>query len=55
VTGAVVALAACSPRDDEPGKTSLPTRATTIDPVVKKLDAASQEIERRRETIDAAK
>jgi hypothetical protein len=48
-------VAACTPRDSEPAKTPLPTRQTTIDPVAKKLDAASQEIERRRQAIDEQK
>jgi len=43
----------CTPRTDEPS-TPLPTRQTTIDPVVKKLDAAQQDAERRRAEIDGA-
>ena len=43
----------CTPRADEPS-TPLPTRQTTIDPVVKKLDAAQQDAERRRAEIDGA-
>jgi hypothetical protein len=34
--------------------TPLPTRDTTIDPVVRKLDAAQLEAERRRTEIDQA-
>lgn len=40
----------CGPR--EPSSTALPTRQTTIDPVVQKLDAAQQEAEKRRAEID---
>jgi hypothetical protein len=55
VVGAAFGLAACSPRDSAPAKTPLPTRETTIDPVAKKLDAASKDIELRRQAIDAQK
>ena len=41
----------CGPRS-EPSSTPLPTRQTTIDPVVKTLDAAQQEAEKRRAEID---
>lgn len=41
----------CGPRS-EPSSTALPTRQTTIDPVVQKLDAAQQEAEKRRAEID---
>ena len=55
---AVVALVACNPRQSDesvkPAKTPLPTRQTTIDPVKKKLDAAADDIERRRKDIDTA-
>lgn len=34
--------------------TPLPTRDTTIDPVIRKLDAAQLEAERRRSEIDQA-
>jgi len=47
----VMALCGCT-RGEEPASTPLPTRQTTIDPVVKKLDAAQQEAERRRAEID---
>jgi hypothetical protein len=53
---ALVSLAlvgGCTPRADE-STTPLPTRQTTIDPVVKKLDAAQQDTERRRAEIDGA-
>jgi hypothetical protein len=53
---ALVSLAlagGCTPRADE-SSTPLPTRQTTIDPVVKKLDAAQQDAERRRAEIDGA-
>jgi nitrogenase subunit NifH len=46
-----VLLAACSPQRDS---TPLPTRQTTIDPVMKKLDAADAQAEKRREEIEAA-
>jgi hypothetical protein len=55
LAGIACCVAGCTPRDSEPAKTPLPTRETTIDPVAKKLDAASQEIERRRQAIDAQK
>ncbi len=46
---AIVALVACSQREtSEAVKTPLPTRQTTIDPVVKKLDTAREDAERRR-------
>ncbi len=38
----------CAPREKEPAATPLPTRQTTIDPVAKKLEAAQQDAERRR-------
>ena len=47
-------LTACTPSDREPPGTPLPTRQTTIDPVTKKLDAAAQDTERRRQEIDQA-
>ena len=53
---ALVSLAlvgGCAHRADE-SSTPLPTRQTTIDPVVKKLDAAQQDAERRRAEIDGA-
>jgi nitrogenase subunit NifH len=47
----VVLVAACSPQRDS---TPLPTKQTTIDPVMKKLDAASEQAEKRREEMEAA-
>jgi len=47
-------LVGCAPRTDEPASTPLPTRQTTLDPVNRKLDAAQQDIERRRAEIDGA-
>jgi hypothetical protein len=44
-------LAACSPQRDS---TPLPTRQTTIDPVMKKLDAAAAQEQKRREEMEAA-
>ena len=52
--GAALALTACSRADHESTATPLPTRQTTIDPVNKKLDAAAQDVERRRLDIDNA-
>ncbi len=43
--------AGCSPQRDT---TPLPTKQTTIDPVMKKLDAASQQADKRREEMEAA-
>ncbi len=52
---AIAALVACNSRDnDEPAKTPLPTRQTTIDPVTKKLDTAREDAERRRRQVDDA-
>jgi hypothetical protein len=48
---AVALLAACSPQRD---KTPLPTKQTTIDPVMKKLDAAGAQADKRREEMEAA-
>jgi hypothetical protein len=48
---AVVLLAACSPQRDS---TPLPTKQTTIDPVTKKLDAAAEQGQKRREDMEAA-
>lgn len=42
--------AACSPQRDA---TPLPTKQTTIDPVLKKLDAAAEQAEKWREQMDA--
>ncbi len=46
-----LALAGCSPQRDS---TPLPTKQTTIDPVMKKLDAAGQQEQKRREEMEAA-
>ena len=50
----VAALAGCTRSEPEAPRTSLPTRQTTIDPVVKKLDAAAHDTDRRRDDIDNA-
>lgn len=47
----LVLLVACSPQRDS---TPLPTRQTTIDPVMKKLDAAAEQEQKRREEMEAA-
>jgi hypothetical protein len=44
-------LAACSPQRDS---TPLPTKQTTIDPVIQKLDAAGEQAQKRREEMEAA-
>jgi hypothetical protein len=44
-------LVACSPQRDS---TPLPTKQTTIDPVMKKLDAAADQEQKRREDMEAA-
>jgi hypothetical protein len=49
-----IALGACTKADRDNAGTPLPTRQTTIDPVNKKLDAAAQDAERRRQDIDNA-
>ncbi|MGZ9059210.1 MAG: hypothetical protein ACXW14_08215 [Burkholderiaceae bacterium] len=56
---AAATLAACNSRDgdkpaNEPVKSVLPTRQTTIDPVTKKLDTAREDAERRRQQVDDA-
>jgi hypothetical protein len=53
---ALASLVACRPdaSNDAPAATPLPTRQTTIDPVMKKLDAAQQEAERRRAEAERA-
>ena len=52
---AVAAFVACNSRDNnESAKTPLPTRQTTLDPVTKKLDAAREDAERRRQQTDDA-
>jgi hypothetical protein len=53
-TLATAAVSGCSPSKDESAATPLPTRQTTIDPVIQKLDAAQQEAERRRAEIESA-
>ncbi len=47
---ALALLAACSPQRDA---TPLPTRQTTIEPVMKKLDAAAEQEQKRREQMDS--
>jgi hypothetical protein len=56
-------LAGCQPAQSDtssgregevPSPTPLPTRQTTIDPVNRKLDAAQQDTERRRNEVDRA-
>lgn len=47
----LVTIAACSPQRDS---TPLPTKQTTIDPVTKKLDAAGEQEQKRREEMEAA-
>jgi hypothetical protein len=42
------------PASEAPASTPLPTRQTTIDPVIRKLDAAQQDAERRRAEADQA-
>ena len=55
LTAAAAAFVACNSRAvDEPAKTVLPTRQTTIDPVTKKLDTAREDAERRRQQADDA-
>ena len=49
-----IALGACTKADRDNASTPLPTRQTTIDPVNRKLDAAAQDVERRRQDIDNA-
>ena len=56
---AAATLAACNSRESEkpandPAKSVLPTRQTTIDPVTKKLDTAREDAERRRQQVDDA-
>ncbi len=46
-----VLLAACSPQRET---TPLPTKQSTIDPVLKKLDAAAEQEQKRREDMEAA-
>jgi hypothetical protein len=52
LTGALLVLSACTQSGSEPASTPLPTKQTTIDPVMKKLDNAAQDIERRRQSAD---
>lgn len=47
----VVLVAGCSPQRET---TPLPTKQTTIDPVMKKLDAAAGQEQKRREEMEAA-
>ncbi len=47
----IIGLAACTGR---PESTPLPTRQTAIDPVMKKLDAAAQQEQKRREEMEQA-
>jgi hypothetical protein len=47
----VFPLVACSGRPDA---TPLPTKQTAIDPLMKKLDAAAQQEQKRREEMDEA-
>jgi hypothetical protein len=47
----VVLVGACSPQRDS---TPLPTKQTTIDPVIQKLDAAGEQAQKRREEMEAA-
>lgn len=42
----------CTPRENEPAATPLPTRQTTIDPLTKQLEAAQQDAERRRDEAE---
>lgn len=51
---AIVPMACNSREANEPVKTPLPTRQTTIDPVNKKLDTAREDAERRRAQVDEA-
>ena len=46
-----ILLAACSPQRET---TPLPTKQTMIDPVAKKLDAAAEQAQKRREEMEAA-
>ena len=47
----VALVAGCSPQRET---TPLPTKQTTIDPVMKKLDAAAGQEQKRREEMEAA-
>jgi hypothetical protein len=47
----ILLAAACSPQRDS---TTLPTEQTMIDPVTKKLDAAAEQAQKRREEMEAA-
>lgn len=49
-TATVTLLCACG----RPDSTPLPTKQTAIDPVLKKLDAADQQAQKRREEMDNA-
>ena len=50
----MLALTACTRAERDSGATPLPTRQTTVDPVNKKLGAAAEDAERRRQDIDDA-
>lgn len=51
LAAAALLVAGCSP---QPNTTPLPTKQTTIDPVLKKLDAAAEQADRRREQMEDA-
>ena len=51
--GIAFLVVACSPGDRDTRTTPLPTKQA-IDSVTKKLDAAAQDTERRRQEIDQA-
>jgi hypothetical protein len=53
ISGVALLLVACSPGDRDTRTTPLPTKQA-IDSVSKKLDAAAQDTERRRQEIDQA-
>ena len=59
ILAAAATLVACNSREsdkaaNDPAKSALPTRQTTIDPVTKKLDTAREDAERRRQQADDA-
>jgi len=47
----LILIAGCTGRPDS---TPLPTRQTTIDPVMKKLEAADQQEQKRRQEMEDA-
>ena len=51
VLALLVTIGACSPQRDS---TPLPTKQTAIDPVAKKLDAAAEQAQKRRDEMEAA-